>query len=256
MTILDDQTLPKTHTAATEDRSPVARYASLIAGRQSLLGLLHYEWCVCLSWVPGALGLLLRRLFWPRLLGSCGKKVYFGTNVTLMHPHRIHLGDRTVVGNGCVLDARTLSSDHAITIAEDVILSHGVMLSCKGGLISIGRRVGIGAFTVVQSTAGSSVDIGDDAMVGAHCYLAGGGEYNMDRLDVPIAQQGLRATGVTRVEEGVWLGARVSVLGGVSVGSDSVVGTGAVVAKPLPAQAVCVGVPARVVRMRAEPVDP
>lgn len=185
----------------------------------------------------------------------CGKKVYFGTNVTLIHPHRIHLGDRTVIGNGCVIDARTPTSDHAITIGDDVVLSHNVMLSCKGGLISVGQRVGIGAFTVIHSTTDSPVDIGDDAMLGAHCYIIGGGEYNMDRLDVPIAQQGLRSTGVTRVEGGAWLGAQVSVLGGARVGSDSVVGTGAVVIKPLPAQTVRAGVPARVVRKRAEPVD-
>jgi acetyltransferase-like isoleucine patch superfamily enzyme len=92
-------------------------------------------------------------------------------------------------------------------------------------------------------------------MIGAHCYLVGGGEYNIDRLDVPIAQQGLRSTGGTSVEVGAWLGAQVSVLGGARVGSDSVVGTGAVVTKPLPAQSICIGVPARVVRMRTDSDD-
>jgi acetyltransferase-like isoleucine patch superfamily enzyme len=222
MTILDDQTLPKTHKAATGGGSAIARYMSLMVGRQSLLELLYYEWCMWLSWLPGALGLMLRGLFWPRLLGSCGKKVYFGTNVTLIHPHRIHLGDRTVIGNGCVLDARTPASDEVITIGDDVILSHNVMLSCKGGLISVGQRVGIGAFTVIHSTADSPVYIGDDAMIGAHCYLVGGGQYNIDRLDVPIARQGLRPTGGTSVGGGAWVGAQVSVLGGARVGSDSV----------------------------------
>jgi acetyltransferase-like isoleucine patch superfamily enzyme len=160
-----------------------------------------------------------------------------------------------VIGNGCVLDARTPASDEVITIGDDVILSHNVMLSCKGGLVSIGQRVGIGAFTVIHSTADSPVHIGDDAMIGAHCYLVGGGEYNIDRLDVPIAQQGLRPTGVTSVEGGAWVGAQVSVLGGARVGSDSVVGTGAVVTKPLPAQSICIGVPARVIRMRTDSDD-
>jgi acetyltransferase-like isoleucine patch superfamily enzyme len=255
MSTSDQQPLPRTHKAATGSGSTIARYQSLIVGRKSLLGLLYYEWCIWLSWVPGALGLVLRRLFWPRLLGSCGKKVYFGTNVTLIHPHRIHLGDRTVIGNGCVLDARTPASDRVITIGDDVTLSHNVMLSCKNGLISIGQRVGIGAFTVIHATIGSPVDIGDDAMIGAHCYVVGGGEYNMDRLDVPIAQQGLRPTGVTRIEGGVLLGARVTVLGGAMIGADSVIGAGAVVTKPLPAQSICIGVPARVVRMRAGPAN-
>lgn len=245
------QALEKTHAAVTGDRSALARYRSVIVGKPGFLNLLYFEWCVWLSSVPGALGLLLRKLFWRRLFGSCGKKVYFGANVALMHPHRIHIGDGSVIGNGCVLDARNAGSERVIVLGEDVVLSHGVMISCKDGAVSVGHRVGIGAYTVIHSTVDSPVHIGDDIVIGAHCYLVGGGQYNTDRLDLPIAQQGLRPTGGTRVEWGVWLGARVSVLGGVTIGSDSVVGAGAVVTRPLPARSICVGVPARVMRTRA-----
>nr|VFK19820.1 MAG: Acetyltransferase (isoleucine patch superfamily) [Candidatus Kentron sp. LPFa] len=46
----------------------------------------------------------------------------------------------------------------------------------------------------------------------------------------------------------VWLGRNVSVLKGSRIGSDSVVGTGAVVAGEIPANVVAGGVPARVIR--------
>jgi acetyltransferase-like isoleucine patch superfamily enzyme len=244
------QALEKTHAAVTGDRSALARYRSVIVGRPGFLNLLYFEWCTWLSPIPGALGLLLRKLFWPRLFGSCGKKVHFGANVTLMHPRRIHIGDGSVVGNGCILDARHADSERVIVLGEDVVLSHGVMIACKDGSVTLGRSVGIGTYTVIHSTTQSPVHIGDHAMVASHCYILGGGDYNMDRLDVPIAQQGLRATGETRVEEGVWLGAHVTLVGGASVGKHSVVGAGSVVVKPLPAMAVCVGAPARVMRLR------
>ena len=92
--------------------------------------------------------------------------------------------------------------------------------------------------------------IEDDAIIAAHCYIVGGGQYRMDRLDVPIARQPMQRTGETRVETGVWIGSHVNVLGGVTVGRDTVVGAGSVVIQSLPERAVCVGVPARVVRRR------
>ena len=247
------QRLAKTHAAVTGDRSALARYQDVVVGHRSLLGLAYFELCMWLAFMPGALGLMLRQVFWPRLFRSCGRKVYFGSNVTLMHPGRIAIGDRAVISNGCVLDARSPSSEVAITIGNDVMLSQGVMLSCKNAGIAVGDRVGIGPYTVVQATNDDPVLIDDDAVIAAHCYIAGGGQYRMDQPGVPIARHPMRRTGETRIGAGVWLGAHVNVLGGVSVGRDSVVGAGAVVTRSLPEMAICIGTPARVVRRRDEP---
>ncbi|NEB07042.1 DapH/DapD/GlmU-related protein, partial [Streptomyces sp. SID13726] len=46
----------------------------------------------------------------------------------------------------------------------------------------------------------------------------------------------------------VWLGANVTVLPGVTIGDDAVVGAGSVVTRDVPARTVVVGTPARVVR--------
>ena len=53
-----------------------------------------------------------------------------------------------------------------------------------------------------------------------------------------------------RIGPDVWLGTKVTVLRGVSVGQGCVVAANAVVNKDLPAYSVAVGVPARVVRDR------
>jgi acetyltransferase-like isoleucine patch superfamily enzyme len=243
--------LAKTHKAVTGDQSALTRYQDVVVGHRHLLGLVYYEFCLWLAWVPGVLGLVLRRIFWPRLFRSCGKKVYFGSNVTLMHPHRIRLGDRIVIGNGCILDARNPASGEVIVLADDVILSHGVMLTCKNGRISIGKRCGIGAYTVIKSTR-NPITLGDDVAIGPRCSIAGGGNYNTERLDVPIAQQGLRDMGDTVIGDGTWLGSNATVLGGVRTGRNSIVGAGAVVTRAIPDLAVCVGVPARVVRERGQ----
>lgn len=245
--------LGKTHAEITGGRSALAKYRQLIVGRGSLWALLYFEWCRWLAATPGALGLALRKLFWPRLFGSCGAGVVFGGGVVLMHPHRIHIGARTVIGENCILDARNPAADRALSIGEAVMLSHGVMISCKNGVISVGDRCGVGAYTVMQSVGPANpLEIGADTVIGPRGYLAGGGEYHMDRLDVPISLQGHRDTGGSRVGEGAWLGAGVSLQGGVAIGAGAVVGTGAVVTKDIPERAICGGVPAKVRRYRGE----
>jgi acetyltransferase-like isoleucine patch superfamily enzyme len=244
--------LPKTHAAVTGEGSAIGRYQDVVVGRRSWRTLIYFEFCIWLSGVPGALGLLLRKTFWPRLMGSCGKKVYFGRNVTLMHPSRIHIGDHTVIGDGCVLDARNLASDSVLKLGKEVMLSHGVVLSCKNGSISIGDRCGFGPYSVIQSAHGNAVTMGDDVMGGSYCFVTGSGNYNTDQLDIPISQQGTLKTNGTHIGDGVWLGAGASAVGGVSVGRDSIVGTGAVVTRSLPDLSVSVGVPARVIRTRGE----
>lgn len=51
----------------------------------------------------------------------------------------------------------------------------------------------------------------------------------------------------------VWIGAAAMVMGGLSIGHGAVIGAGSVVTKDVPPYAVCVGVPAKVIRYRFSP---
>ena len=50
------------------------------------------------------------------------------------------------------------------------------------------------------------------------------------------------------IEENCWLGANVTVLPGVTIGENSVIGAGSVVTHDIPANVVAVGVPCKVLR--------
>jgi galactoside O-acetyltransferase len=213
---------------------------------------MYYEWCAWLGIVPGALGIVLRKLFWPRLFGCCGKGVVFGANVVLRQPHRMELGERVVISDGCILDARNEEVDCAIRIGSDTILSNQVMMSCKGGSISIGKNTGIGAYTVIHSVNDCPVPIGEDVMIGPKCYITGGGNYNVDRLDIPMAQQGLKKDSGVRLAGDNWLGANVTVLSGITMGRGSIAAAGAVVTKSMDERAICGGVPATVMKFRGD----
>ena len=68
-------------------------------------------------------------------------------------------------------------------------------------------------------------------------------------------QQPLATKGPIIIEDEVWLGFGVIILSGVRIGKGAIVGTGSVLTKDVPSGAIAVGVPAHVVRMRAEARD-
>ena len=242
----------KSHAAVTSKGSALAKYQDVIVGGRSLLTLVYFEWCMFLGIIPGALGLILRKVFWPRLFGSCGHGVQFAQNIVIRHPKRIHLGSNVVVSEYCILDARTVTSDRVLILGDDVILSTNVMISCKDGEVSIGARTGVGAQTIIQSTNQCPVSIGEDVMIGPRCYLVGGGNYNVDRLDIPMNQQGIKQDTGAHLASDVWLGANVTVLGGVHIGTGSIAAAGAVVTRSVPAKSISAGVPSRIVKKRGE----
>ena len=226
--------------------SALAKYQDLVVGSRSVLRLVLYE-CVVLftSWVPGALGLVLRKVAYPWLLGACGRHVTFGQGVVLRHPHKIRLGDDVTVDDLVLLDAKGTAND-GIRVGDGGFLGRGTILSCKEGDIVLGRQVNIGFNCEIFS--GSRVEVGDHGLFAAYSYLVGGG-HAFEGLDRPVIEQERVSTGIT-LGRNVWLGTGAKVLDGVTIGSDVVVGANAVVTADLPDGAVAVGVPARVVRQR------
>jgi acetyltransferase-like isoleucine patch superfamily enzyme len=226
--------------------SALSKYQDLVVGSRGLGRLiLHESVVLATSWVPGALGLVLRRITYPWLLGSVGRNVTFGYGVVLRHPHKVHLGDDVVVDDLVVLDAKG-TTNHGIRLGKGVFLGRGTILSCKDGDITLGDHVNIGFHSEIFS--GSQVTVGPYGLFAAYTYLVGGG-HEFDKAGVPVIEQQRQSRGIT-VGANVWLGAGAKVLDGVTLGDDVVVGAGAVVTQDLPAGSVAVGVPARVVRTR------
>ncbi|MFQ5745334.1 MAG: acyltransferase, partial [Acidobacteriota bacterium] len=208
-----------------EGAGAMRRYRELVVGRPGLGALLGYESVLLLSsWVPGALGLVLRRLLYPRLLGGVGRKPVFGQNVVLRHAHKINLGDEVIIDDNCLLDAKG-SSNRGIEIGDRVFVGRNSILSCKNGDIVLEEGVNIGFNSEVFS--GSRVSIGKDGLLAAYCYIIGGGHEFQD-VEQPVQEQSAVSRGVL-IDANVWLGAGVKVLDGVHIGADTVVGAGALV---------------------------
>ena len=222
------------------------KYAALVVGRPGLGALLAYELVVGLSqWVPGALGFALRKVLYPKLLGSCGRNVVFGQNVVLRHPHKIHVGSNVAIDDNCLLDAKG-ENNAGIAIGDRVFIGRNSILSCKNGDIEIADGANIGFNCEVFSA--SRVRIGARVLMAAYSYVIGG-DHDISDPTVPVLDQVRRSEGVT-IGDGAWIGAGAKILDGVTIGDGAIVGAGAVVREPVPARAVAVGVPARIVSTR------
>jgi acetyltransferase-like isoleucine patch superfamily enzyme len=229
-------------------RSALEKYQDLVVGSRDLGQLLLYELVTMLSsWVPGALGLVLRRVMYPWLLGAVGRNVTFGQGVVLRHPAKIHIGDDVVIDDQVLLDAKG-TTNRGITIGNGVFLGRGTILSCKNGDIVLGDEVNIGFHSEIFS--GSLVTVGRYGLFAAQTYVVGGG-HEFARLDRPVVHQPRTSLGIT-LGENVWLGTGAKVMDGVRIGRDVVIGAGAVVTEDVPDASIAVGVPARVVKRRTE----
>ena len=229
-------------------RSAREKYAALVVGRPGWGALLKHELIVLASQhVPGALGFVLRKAFYPALLGACGRNVIFGQNVVLRHPHKIRIGDNVVIDDNCLLDAKG-ESNHGITIGHGVFIGRNSILSCKNGDIELADGVNIGFNCELFSA--SRVSVGRDTLLAAYCYVIGG-DHDFSDVSRPVIEQGRKSDGVN-LGAGVWLGAGAKLLDGVRVGDGAVIGAGAVVRSDVPAGAIAVGMPAKVVGQRGQ----
>jgi len=135
--------------------------------------------------------------------------------------------------------------------AAGVAIGHGTVVG--GGLTIVGgerpeRRLSIGDRGWINSgchfDCGASIHIGDDVAIGQQTLVL----TTSHRLGESGGRAGPHTHQPVRIENGVWIGARATILPGVTIGRGSVVGAGAVVSKDVEPDTMVGGVPARVIR--------
>ena len=221
-----------------------AKYRALVHGDISLWRVMRNELVVLLfGYVPGPLGLALRKLFYPCMFRHCGRKVVFGYGLTLRHAHKISLGDGCFLDDFAMLDAKG-ESNAGITLGEGVFIERGTKVYCKNGDIALGARANVSSFCTLYSN--KSLTIGAGCMIGAYTYILSGGEYDW-RDPTPYAEQsGMCSKGPLAIGDDCWIGTRVTILDGAqSIGDRALVAACALVNKPVPARTIVGGVPAK-----------
>ena len=115
----------------------------------------------------------------------------------------------------------------------------GVRIECwRGAVIKIGKGTYINRNT--ELVASVAISIGADCKIARDVMI-------MDTDQHPVGTKDLETKPV-EIGDRVWLGSRVIILKGVTVGHDSIVGAGAVVTRSVPPHSVVVGSAARVIK--------
>ena len=108
--------------------------------------------------------------------------------------------------------------------------------------IEIGERFFANYNLLILDTA--KVTFGDNVLIGPNCSF-----YTAEHpLDPVIRATGQQIAKPIKVGNNVWFGGNVTVLGGVNIGDNVVVGAGSVVTKDLPSNTLCIGTPCRPVK--------
>lgn len=94
----------------------------------------------------------------------------------------------------------------------------------------------------------NEINIGKHALIGPKSGLYGA----IHPFDVEARNEGIEKAKTINIGDGAWLGGKVTVVPGVSIGKHSVIGAGSVVTKDIPDDVVAVGNPCRVIRKITE----
>ena len=111
--------------------------------------------------------------------------------------------------------------------------------------LSIGDHSSLGINSVIQGP----VNIGNNVMMGPEVYIYTQ-NHSHQRTDIPMIDQGYEREKPVTIKDDVWIGSRVTILPGVTVGKGAIIGASAVVTKDVPDYSIVAGNPACVIKSR------
>ena len=103
--------------------------------------------------------------------------------------------------------------------------------------LKLGKNTDIGAYTLIAAHYG--VEIGDDVQVGSHCSL-----YSYSTID--------NKQGKITLKKNCRVGTHSSIMPGVTIGENTIVGAHSFVNKDLPPNVIAAGTPGKILRKLPE----
>ena len=114
--------------------------------------------------------------------------------------------------------------------------------------IIIGNHCSIGEYNHI--TACNKITIGDGLLTGRYVYIGDNahGGLSWEEAEIPPAQRHLTSKGEIKIGRNVWIGDKVSIFGGVTIGDNVIIGASSIVTHDIPNNCLAVGAPAKAIK--------
>lgn len=167
------------------------------------------------------------------LFKSCGEKLQISPPLIYMGLNNVSIGNNFIARER--LKLRTFNYWEGKTYTPSIVIGNNVNIE-----------------TDCHISAINQVSIGNNVLIASFVYISDHTHGNVNDLEVPLLpplQRPLYSKGPVIIEDDVWLGEKVSVMAGVHIGRGAIIGANSVVTKDIPAYAIAVGSPAKVIKM-------
>lgn len=187
----------------------------------------------CSEWIKRKRNWLYT-LWISNFLGAVGEKCKFQYPLRLQGggSKRIHIGKKTNICSYSVLGSWERYGKNGFHAPE----------------IIIGNDCNIGEYCHI--TAINKIIIGDGLLTGRFVYIGDNshGRLSWEDARIPPARRHLTSKGEIKIGRNVWIGDKVTILGGVTIGDNVIIGAGSIVTHDIPSDSMAAGVPAKVVK--------
>lgn len=148
-------------------------------------------------------------------------------DLTLIHPEKISIGNNSSIMTHSILETTGKT--------------------CRDG-IYIGDNVSIGEYSHI--TSHNKVVIGNGVLTGRFVLISDNshGRSIYDELVIEPLKRPIISNGCVIIKDNVWIGDKVSILSGVTIGEGCIIGANSVVTHDIPDYSLAGGIPAKIIK--------
>lgn len=200
--------------------SVVMKAVSIVYTYNRSLRLLHYRDVAYSMWLRNFVG-------------------SFGEGSSFHYPCRfwgrgsknIHIGSNTTIQSHCILGCWIKYAGETYTPS-----------------LTIGNNCNVGEHTHITSI--NKITIGDGLLTGRYVYIGDNshGGLSKGEANIPPIRRKLVSKGEVVIGNNVWIGDKATILAGVTIGDNVIVGANSVVTKDVPSNTMVAGTPARIIK--------
>ncbi len=182
--------------------------------------------------------------FYRQLIFRIVHRRKLGKHIIIDNPEKIILHRGSSVGHFSTFITCKNNISNNIELGENSKISNSCHVLSSGGAVIIGNNSFIGGHSVLLG--GGGITIGHNVLISYHACICSSSHQTETNLAEGIYRNDTFAP--ITIEDNVFIGANTTLLMGITIGKDVVIGAGSVVTKNIPPRQIWAGNPAKKIK--------